>query len=169
MSTTGSEPVDRRLLQVLFEQVIPFNRFLGVRFREVGDGVACLELPFRPELLGNPVAGTLHGGVISALLDNAGGVALWSQIRQDDLLSTVDLRVDYLRPAAADTLLARAEVVRLGNRVGVVQLRAYHPHRDEAPVAAGVGVYNIRRTAAGGELWQRLRDTISGSPGHASP
>lgn len=165
MSGAGSEPVDRRLLQVLFERVIPFNRFLGVKLAEVGDGVACLELPFRPELLGNPVAGTLHGGVISTLLDNAGGVAVWSQIRQDDLLSTVDLRVDYLRPAAAETLLARAEVVRLGNRVGVVQLRAFHPGSEGAPVAAGVGVYNIRRTAAGGELWQRLRDTLSGTQG----
>jgi uncharacterized protein (TIGR00369 family) len=163
MSGSGSEPVDRHLLRVLFEQVIPFNRFLGVRLTQVGDGVACLELPFRPEMLGNPVAGTLHGGAISALLDNAGGVAVWSQIRQDDLLSTVDLRVDYLRPAAAQTLIARAEVVRLGNRVGVVHLRAFHPERESTPVAAGVGVYNIRRTAAGGELWQRLRDTLSGS------
>lgn len=163
MSGPGSEPVDRALLRVLFEQVIPFNRFLGVRLREVGDGSACLELPYRPELLGNPVAGTLHGGVISTLLDNAGGVAVWSLIRQADLLSTVDLRVDYLRPGAADTLLARAEVVRLGNRVGVVHLRAFHPGREAEPVAAGVGVYNIRRTAAGGELWQRLRDMLSGS------
>ncbi len=150
--------VDRRLLRTLFEEIIPFNRFLGLKVREIGNGTACLELPFRPELLGNPVAGTLHGGAISSLLDNCGGIAVWSQIGPDDLLSTVDLRVDYLRPARAEALIATAELVRLGNRVGVVHLRAVHAGSEAELVAAGTGVYNIRRTSAGAELWRRLAE-----------
>jgi uncharacterized protein (TIGR00369 family) len=148
--------IDRDLLRTLFDQVIPFNRFLGVRVVSIGDGRATLELPFRPELLGNPVARTLHGGVISSLLDNTGGLAVWSQIGLDDLVSTVDLRVDYLRPGAPEPLVGDGQVVRLGNRVGVAQLRAFHPGREAEPVAIGIGVYNIRRTSTGRDLWRQL-------------
>ena len=157
-----NDRIDRDLLRTLFDQVIPFNRFLGVRVVEIGDGQATLELPFRPELLGNPVARTLHGGVISSLLDNTGGLAVWSQIGLDDLVSTVDLRVDYLRPAGPEALVGTGQVVRLGNRVGVAQLRAFHPGREEQPVAIGIGVYSIRRTSTGRELWRRLLEGRTG-------
>jgi uncharacterized protein (TIGR00369 family) len=160
MSETTLSSVDRDKLRVLFEEIIPFNRYLGVRAGEIGDGRATLEIPFRPELVGNPLTGALHGGVISALLDACGGIAVWSQIRPEDMVATVDLRVDYLRPARAETLIGAGEVVRLGNRVGVVQLRAFHPSAEDRPVAAGMGVYNIRRSGKVGrdDLWARLMD-----------
>lgn len=149
----------------LFNRLIPFNRFLGIRGLEVADGVAVLEIPFRAELIGNPVTPSLHGGVISTLLDTCGGVAVWSRVAIDDLVSTVDLRVDYLRPGRAEDLLARGAVVRLGNRVSVVELRAFHRDDEDNPVAMGTGVYNIRRAAAKAseELWKRLD-----APGHES-
>ena len=90
---------DREFLRLLFDSIIPFNRFLGIRSVEIGDGVVVLELPFRPEFIGNPVTRALHGGAISSLLDPCGGLAVWSQIGLEDLVSTVDLRIDYLRPA----------------------------------------------------------------------
>jgi len=154
---TARTSIDRERLTALFDSVIPFNRFLGVRVAEIGDGRASLKLPFRPDFVGNPILQTLHGGVISTLLDNCGGIAVWSQIGQDDLVSTVDLRVDYLRPGKAETLIGSGRVVRLGNRVGVVELRAFHPGSEDRPVAAGTGVYNIRRTPGDGtQLWDGL-------------
>jgi uncharacterized protein (TIGR00369 family) len=157
MARTDDAADQRDRLATLFNRIIPFNRFLGVRVAELGDGTARLELPFRAELLGNPVLETLHGGVISTLLDNCGGAAVWTQIDSGDLVSTVDLRVDYLRPGRPEPLVGTGTVVRLGNRVGVVELRAFHPGSEAEPIAAGTGVYNIRRaSAASRDLWERL-------------
>lgn len=128
----------------LFEST-PFFCFLGMTFNSVEVGQVEIEIPFRQELIGNPELPALHGGVISALLDTCGGAAVWSQLGKGDRVSTVDLRVDYLRPGRTDTLIGVGHVMRLGNRVGVAELRAYHPGCDDEPVAVGTGVYNVRR------------------------
>ncbi len=144
--------LDHATIRRIVEQLIPFNRYLGLRVCELGEGVASVELPFRPELIGNPLLPSLHGGAIAMLLDTTGGAAVWTRVSRDDLMSTIDLRVDFLRPARAEALVARGRVVRLGNRVGVVELRASHPGEEDRPVAAGTGVYSIRRGVAGSEL-----------------
>ncbi len=145
----------------LFETAVPFVRFLGMRFASAETGRVVMEIPFRPELIGNPTLPALHGGVISTLLDTCGGAAVWSQLGRNDRVSTVDLRVDYLRPGRPETLLGEGLVVRLGNRVGVARLRAWHPGGEDEPVAMGTGVYNVRRAPAeeARELWRMV-------PGH---
>jgi len=162
MSDRTREQTDWEDVRVLFEQVIPFNLYLGIRVRDISKGFASLEIPFRPELIGNPVLSVLHGGVTSTLLDSCGGAAVWSQIGPKDVVATVDLRVDFLRPARSKTLIGTGRVVRLGNRVGVVELRAHHPGAADSPVAAGTGVYNIRRSSGSAELWRRLREQRQG-------
>ena len=67
------------LVTVLFEQLIPFNRYLGMKARKVEEGLVELEVPFRKEFIGNPALPALHGGVVSALLDTAG--VLYEQSR----------------------------------------------------------------------------------------
>jgi len=145
----------------LFERVVPFVGYLGMRFVSLEAGTVRMVVPFRPELIGNPELPALHGGVVASLLDTCGGAAVWSQIGPYDRVSTVDLRVDYLRPARAEDLVGTGRVIRLGNRVGFVELRAFHPGAEEEPVAAGTGVYNIRRAKAGEtrDLWA-LVDTL---------
>ena len=147
--------VDPVRLRTLFEQFIPFNKYLGMEFVEISEGHVRVELPFKPEFIGNPEIPALHGGVISTTLDTAGGVAVWSQARPMDRVSTVDLRVDYLRPGRAERLIVVADVVRLGGRVGVAELRAFHPGVEDRPVAAGMGVYSVRRKEGDdvGTLW----------------
>ncbi|HHQ47922.1 MAG TPA: PaaI family thioesterase [Acidobacteria bacterium] len=139
MSSSSYEP-----LIDLFESV-PFMAFLGMRFETLEDGLSVLRIPFRPELIGNPELPALHGGVISALLDTCGGAAVWTRIGEHDRVSTVDLRVDYLRPGRPEDLLGRARVIRAGNRVAVTELRAYQPGAPDEPIAVGTGVYNIHR------------------------
>ena len=160
--TERSRRIDPAELRAVFERAIPFNRFLGVQVLDIGEGSASMELPYRPELIGNPLLQALHGGVMSTLLDSCGGVAVWSQVGVNDMVATVDLRVDYLRPGLPENLRAVGQVVRLGNRVGVVSLRAFHPGREDRPVAAGTGVYNIRRASGGtSDAWQRLLASAS--------
>ena len=128
-----------------FMREVPFNRFLGMTLAELRDGFARLELPFRPDFIGDSRRPALHGGVISALIDTAGGAATFSKITMEDTCSTIDLRVDYLLPGSAEVLCAEATVIRIGNRVSAVDIRAFHPSAPERTVATGKGVYSVYR------------------------
>jgi len=129
----------------LFEEALPFNHFLGIRVVDVGDGFVHLELPFRPEFVGDPLRPALHGGVLSTLIDTAGGAATFTKLSPSAVVSTIDLRVDYLLPAAPELIAAEAHVVRVGNRVCVIDARLYHPSAPGHTVATGKGVYNVHR------------------------
>jgi uncharacterized protein (TIGR00369 family) len=144
-------PARQSLLRRWFEQGIPFNRFLGIRLHTLERGRCVLWLPWRDELVGDTNRPAVHGGVISTLIDTAGGGACFSALdRMEDRLSTVDLRVDFLRPGSAADLWCRGEVVRMGNRVGVARMTLWSGRMPEAgepdqPVATGQAVYNIVR------------------------
>ncbi len=134
------------MLERFMQQMVPFNRHLGMRVGGLDQGLARLELPFREEFIGDPFRPALHGGLISTLVDTCGGLAVATTFQNiEDRASTVDLRVDFLRPGRMEDLIAEARVVRAGNRVAVVALSAFHPGAQEAPVASGTGVYNVRR------------------------
>jgi uncharacterized protein (TIGR00369 family) len=142
-------------LAEIFNSSIPFNKLLGMRCLEIRDGLARVELPYRPELLGNPEIPALHGGAISSTLDTTGGLAVWTQAGPHDRVFTIDLRVDFLRPGRAEALIAVARVVRLGHRVGVAELRAFHADEEDRPIAAGMGVYNVKRNNGDdGDRWE---------------
>ena len=141
--------MDPDVLRQLCEQFIPFNKFLGVRMIMVENGRTLLELPFREELVGDPVKRALHGGVISTLADAAGGMALWAALpNPEQRISTIDLRVDYLRPGRSEALVAEATVVRVGRSVGVTDMRLFHHSAPLETVATGKGVYAIKTPRA---------------------
>ena len=130
----------------IMEELVPFNRYLGLRGESVSEGRCVLRLPVRGELIGDPRRPAIHGGVLSSLIDTAGGVAAWSSLGDDESVSTVDLRVDYLEPAGLEgDLRAEAELVRKGNRVCHVRVAVT---QGEVLVAEGRGVYNIHRRGA---------------------
>ena len=131
------------------EEEVPFNLFLGLKVVRLEEGFSRVELPFRPEFIGDPVRPALHGGVISTLADTCGVAAIFTSAGSTEGISTVDLRVDYLRPGRSETLVAEGRVVRQGDRVGVVDIHVFHPESSEKPVATGKGVYNIRRPEEG--------------------
>lgn len=128
-----------------FDELVPFNKFLGIEIAHADEGKVRLQLPFRPEYIGDSSRPALHGGVISTLIDTAGGFAVWTRISIDDRVSTIDLRVDYLSPGGPEPLIAEAEVVRVGNRVAVTDVRVYQPSAPGRTVATGKAVYNIKR------------------------
>lgn len=115
----------------------------------MADGVAWVRIPFLPELVGDPFRPALHGGVVATLLDATGGAAVWSTLSLADRVSTIDIRVDYLRPGRLAELVAEAQVRRVGHRVGVAHITAFHPDAPDAPVAEANGVYAVRRESAG--------------------
>lgn len=146
----GSPSTEQRLDEIrdLFLEKIPFNRVLGIEILELSPGKALFSVPFRRQLIGDPVREALHGGVISAVADTCGGCAVWSAVRDEDRVSTIDLRVDYLRPGRPEELRCRGEVLRLGNRVGVAHMSLFHPSSPDECVAEAKGVYSVRRAEA---------------------
>jgi uncharacterized protein (TIGR00369 family) len=135
---------DRETLKQLLEQVIPFNKFLGMRVVGIEQDVMVIELPFQEHFVGDPLRPALHGGVMSTIADVVGGMAVWSRVEDHRArVSTIDMRIDYLRPGKLETVRAEGRVVRLGNRVGVTDMRLYHPSDESQTIATGKGVYNI--------------------------
>ena len=130
----------------IMEELVPFNRLLGLRGESASEGRCVLRLPVRGDLVGDPRRPAIHGGVLSTLIDTAGGVAAWSALGDDESVSTVDLRVDYLVPANMEgDLRASAELVRKGTRVCHVKMAVT---QGEVLVAEGRGVDSIHRGGA---------------------
>lgn len=100
----------------------------------------CMRLPVRFEFRRNADRPEVHGGILSALVDMAGHAAVAAQVRHG--LPTIDLRIDYLRMAAGEYLLATATVVKLGRSIAVADVRI----TDDAGrlVAIGRGAYSTR-------------------------
>ncbi|MFO0550069.1 MAG: hotdog fold thioesterase [Polyangiaceae bacterium] len=137
--------MDRQTLIQLAEEWIPFNKHVGLRALRVERGNILFEIPFREELIGDPMKRAIHGGVISMLADTAGGFAVWSVLDEPrSRVSTIDLRIDYLLPGKPEHLHAHASVVRAGKAVGVADIRVFHPSHEHATIATGKGVYAIR-------------------------
>ena len=136
---------DRDTLIRFFQEGIPFNKLLGMRVRSLDTGRCVIEVPIHDQLVGDPTRPALHGGVLSALADAAGGLAVFSALPRGDTTSTVDLRIDYLRPAKVEgELLAEAALMRLGNRVAAADCIVHQGDREH-PVAVCRAVYNVVR------------------------
>ncbi len=133
------------LIRQVMEEIIPFNRWLKIKLQHVESGKAILEIPFRDEFVGDPRVPRLHGGVIATLLDSAGGAAAMTTLTSKrDHIATVDLRIDYLRPAAAVPVKAKGEVVFSGDRIVFTRMVAFQ--EDELhPIAEARGVYHVVR------------------------
>jgi len=142
------------LLFELFEQRIVFNQVLGLKVHSLALPAPSMAFSMRPELVGHPLYGRLHGGVISATLDATGGYALMIAIADrhpsdsaDQVLQrfarmgTIDLRVDFLRQGVGQQFIASAEVTRLGSRVGSTQMRLVN--EDGLLIATGAAAYMI--------------------------
>ena len=128
-----------------FEEQIPFNAYLGIRIDRMAREGCRIRLPFRPELVGDPFRPALHGGVLSALADAAGGLAVFAHFGTEEArISTVDLRMDYYHPAKLVDVYADAALMRIGNRVAVARILIHHGE-PEVLVAEGKGVYNVNR------------------------
>ena len=123
------------LMRELFEQMISFNRLIGLKIDSADPVAPRLRFEMRPELIGHFLHGRLHGGVISTALDTIGGFALMCAIvhkhqgedtmqiaQRFSKIGTIDLRVDYLRPGIGGHFIAGARVTRLGGRIGSTQM-----------------------------------------------
>ena len=115
------------------------GKALGVEYRDSGPDWMELALPWREELVGVPETGVLASGVIVSLLDTAGGASVWMKLGKFVPIVTLDLRIDYMRPALkSETVIARCQCVKMTRQIAFVRGVAHsgHPHRPVAHCAA---------------------------------
>jgi uncharacterized protein (TIGR00369 family) len=121
------------------------GRALGLDYRASGKNWAELSLPWREELVGVPETGVLASGAIVSLIDTASGTSVWVTLDKFIPILTVDLRLDYLRPAAkGETIVARCECVKVTRRIAFVRGVA-HGGEDERPIALSAATFMIGR------------------------
>ena len=94
-----------------------FDRWLGLKVEHLDEDTATIRMPLRREFLGTPKIDRLHGGTVAAMIDGVGCYVVISRLNKR--VSTVNLVVDYLRPAHGE-MVARARIVKLGRRICVV-------------------------------------------------
>jgi uncharacterized protein (TIGR00369 family) len=97
----------------------PIAQLLGIRILAIGAGKSSFEMDVRVEFA-NPM-GTLHGGVLCDLADLAMGAAYASQIDEAETFTTLELKINFLRPVWQGKLRAEGRVVKAGRTVGLVE------------------------------------------------
>jgi uncharacterized protein (TIGR00369 family) len=133
----------------------PHAGHLGMSVVETGPGFAVLRLPYREEIIGDPVRKVVFGGAITSLLDQASGLAVACALDVLRAIATVDLRVDYLRAAAPGLdLYARVDCYKVTRNVAFVRGIAYE-HGPDDPFASCLGTFMLGANPAG-SAFQRL-------------
>ena len=121
----------------------PHAKAIGMEQLESVDHKCLIRVPYAPHLIGDPDTGIIHGGVITAALDNASGWAIRCHKDWQDGLSmaTLDIRIDYMKPAApGEDLFVEAECYQMGRSVAFVRAFAFHDDIAD-PIAASVGAF----------------------------
>lgn len=131
---------------------IPFNQMLGLRLDQLSSDHVTMSFAMRHELIGNFLHGILHGGVISSVLDMAGGMVVMASMidkhPDSDIhelktvvgkCSTVDLHISYLRPGKGEHFIAKAWLTKAGQHIVFTRMELYN--QDESLIATGNGTY----------------------------
>ena len=120
---------------------------LGLKLDKLSPGTASMRVPYREDLIGDPETRTLHGGVITALLDHACGVAAFSGLGGNDTPATLDLRIDYMRPAKPNLdVVAEAICLRSHGLIAFVRATAHDGDLDD-PVAIAQAAFMISKAS----------------------
>ena len=138
----------------IYENRMPFDVLLGVKVEHLSMEAVAIKIEMREELIGNFVRGSLHGGVISSVLDLTGGLIASVELLKDlegkdsdevgrrlARVGTIDLRIDYLRAGKGTHFIASGSILRKGNKVAVVRTELTNDRTSL--IAAGTGTYLI--------------------------
>jgi uncharacterized protein (TIGR00369 family) len=126
-----------------FSGAIPHNQDLGIEMLEAQDGRALAKLPYHARLIGDPETGVIHGGVVTTVIDTVCGLAVMTALDEVQPIATLDLRIDYLKPAKPkQDLLARAHAYKVTRQVVFVRAAAYQSD-EEQPIANAVGTFML--------------------------
>lgn len=135
----------RRRLEGRYVGAVPHNRALDLHVVDYRPEHLSLCLPYREDLVGNPETGVLHGGCITSLIDATCGGAVILSLTAPRRIATLDLRIDYVRPALPEQeVICDAHCYKVTRHVAFV--RAIAHHGDEvSPIASASGTFVVFR------------------------
>jgi uncharacterized protein (TIGR00369 family) len=132
-----------RDLSYRFMDLVPHNRALGIHIVALADGEATMSLPYDEKLVGNPETGVLHGGAVTSLMDACSGAAVFMKLTSLSPIATLDLRIDYLKPATpGEDVIAHAVCYKLTRSIAFVRCLAHHGDPEHA-IAAAAGAFML--------------------------
>lgn len=134
---------------------IPFNQLLGLQLDHLDPDHVTMNFAMKPELIGNFLQGILHGGVISSVLDMAGGMVVMASVvykhpentleELAELLgkcSTIDLQINYLRPGRGELFTAKAFLLKKGSKISFTRMELFN--QDGLLLAHGAASYLLK-------------------------
>lgn len=137
-------------------ELIPFNKVLGIDIDDLDyeTSQAVTSFNMTKDLIGNSIAGILHGGVTASVIDLTGGLsALISCVKLNEgkpvdvikkkvtSTATIDMRVDYLRPGKGKSFKCKSRIIRAGSRIVVAKIDLYNEMKTR--IATGTATYLI--------------------------
>lgn len=123
----------------------PFIASLNGEIIDMGNECAHIRVPYGPHLIGDPDSGIVHGGVITGLLDHASGMAVMSSLREPMPIATLDLRIDYMKPATpGEAIIAVSRCLKVTHEIAFVR-GAAHQGDEADPIALCTGTFMLIR------------------------
>jgi uncharacterized protein (TIGR00369 family) len=120
----------------------PQARALGIRAVSIGPARAVAAVDWREDLVGDPQTGVIASGVVTTLLDNTCGMAAFAALDAPANTATLDLRIDYMRPARKGaSVRADAHCYRLTRSVAFVRAFAFDGDDEADPVASAQAAF----------------------------
>lgn len=133
---------------------IPFNRMLGLKLEHFESDHVTMHFEMKNELIGNFLHGILHGGVISSVLDMAGGMVVMGasiyknkdRTREEVIKilgksSTIDLQISYVNPGKGTHFIAKAWITKQGNKISFTRMELFN--QDQTLIATASGTYLV--------------------------
>lgn len=126
----------------------PFANALGAEMELVEPGRVRMRLPYSERLIGNPDTGVVHGGAITAFLDQSCGMAVGSALDGPRSFATLDLRIDYMKPAKpGENIVFEGECIKLTREIAFARARAFE-EKSEAAIAIATATFMFTQPAS---------------------
>lgn len=134
------------LLRRIAEGMIPMHNLLGIELLHIEPDFVSFKIPFNEKLIGDILNKRIHGGIISAAMDAVGGaVAMLNFKSFEDHLSTINITVNYLRPAFQKNLIIEGRSIKNGVRVIFTEMKAFHEGEADKTIATGSASYSYKQ------------------------
>lgn len=141
--SSGAGVVDPAAIEQMVREAIPHVKELGAEVVAIEKDAITIKLDYQRRLVGNPETGVLHGGLITTLIDTVCGMAVYIALPKIVPIATLDLRIDYLKPATpGKTLVARGHCYKVTSSVAFARAIAFHDDPDD-PIANSVSTFML--------------------------
>lgn len=132
-----------------FANALPHCKALNMRMELLEDAKAIMSMPYDERLIGDPETGVIHGGAVSALMDSCGGASVFMHPENASASVTLDLRIDYMRPAKpGERIFAEADCFHVTRNVAFVRVVAWAGNKDET-IATATGAFLFKHKSKG--------------------